>query len=649
MQPWAGYSLLALTLLGACGGGDDTVADAGDGDGDGDAGVSDGDVSDADEAADAGEAADADLADALVEARLDITVEVGGTVQVTPPGEACTGTCSYTYAAGASVFLLPEPVGCQRLDSWSGDCSGDMPCTLVMDGNKTVAAMFEGGTALDVTVPSDPSGMVQSTPGGIACPPDCHQEFSGCDEPVILTASENLLGWEGDCRGDCACELTMDESHHVVALLSDPLLERADHIIGEHLYPGAVAADAMGNTFLVGRFFASMVLDGAWVTAPGGKTDIFVLALDSSGTTLWARHFIGTLGNDVGEAIAVDAAGDVYVAGKYYGDVDFGDGPVPPGASGSGAFVAKYAGDDGELLWVQTAVDGAPQILGLAIDQNGDVVLTGRFGDATTLGTWDLTGGDVAALVAKLEGDSGDVVWAWGSTGYVAFGSAIAVDGNNRIVVAGSSYGTFDLGCGPIGSGSTMDIFIAAFDEDGDCVWSDPYSGPWYDEVEGLTVLSDDSIVMVGLFGQTLSFGGDLMTSLGTSAYVVRFDEDGVHQWSADHGHSAAARAVTHNSADEIIVVGEHSGDFDLGDGVQACTVNGRHNAFLAVYSADGDYLWSRDYGKHEWTYGSSVVVRPDDDIVLTGYFQDTVDFGEGDVTSLTPDHPNTYILEVSP
>jgi hypothetical protein len=468
---------------------------------------------------------------------------------------------------------------------------------------------------------------------------------------VILKASENLLGWEDDCRGDCPCELTMDESHHVVALLSDPLLERADHVVGEHLYAHAVAADGAGRRFVTGKFYDSMILDGSWVTAAVDNSDIYLLALDDTGATMWAHHFSGTIGDDDAVTIAVDAAGDVVVGGKFYGDVDFGDGDVPSPEDGGGAFVAKYDGDDGTLLWVQTLTGGAPMVSGLAIDQNQDVVITGRFDEASTIGTMDLTGGDVAALTAKLEGDTGDVAWAWGSTGYVASGSAIAVDGNDRIVIAGTSYGSFDLGCGSTGSGSTMDIFIAALDEDGDCIWSDPYSGPSYDEVEGLTVLSDGSIVMVGMFMQMISFGGDNLTSLGTSAYLVRFEADGTHVWSSAHGGWGGysyARSVAHNSADELVVVGEHSGEFALADGVKACTVNQRFNAFLAVYSVDGDYLWSRDYGKHEWTYGNSVTVRPDDDIVMAGYFNDTVDFGEGDVTSLGGS-PNAYVLEVSP
>lgn len=66
----------------------------------------------------------------------------------TPDGDiACSGTggvCTARYPAGDTVMLTATPEGvATQFDSWSSDCAGQgNPCTLNLDGDKTVAALF---------------------------------------------------------------------------------------------------------------------------------------------------------------------------------------------------------------------------------------------------------------------------------------------------------------------------------------------------------------------------------------------------------------------------------------------------------------------------------------------------------------------------
>jgi hypothetical protein len=94
------------------------------------------------------------------------------------------------------------------------------------------------------------------------------------------------------------------------------------------------------------------------------------LTVKYSGTTgamLWQHKFSGP-GNFSGTpyGLVVDAGGDVIVAGRS-------GGPFT-----SGFYTAKYAGNDGALLW-ERRTNGVAQ--SVAVSAGGDVVVTGYTGD----------------------------------------------------------------------------------------------------------------------------------------------------------------------------------------------------------------------------------------------------------------------------
>jgi hypothetical protein len=77
-----------------------------------------------------------------------------------------------------------------------------------------------------------------------------------------------------------------------------------------------IAMDGSGNVYVTGGTFGR--LDG---NSSAGGRDIFVVKYSSTGAKQWIRQF-GTSGDDVGDDIAVDGSGNVYVTGKTEGDLD---------------------------------------------------------------------------------------------------------------------------------------------------------------------------------------------------------------------------------------------------------------------------------------------------------------------------------------
>jgi hypothetical protein len=93
------------------------------------------------------------------------------------------------------------------------------------------------------------------------------------------------------------------------------------------------------------------------VTSAGGA-DIFVTKLDAAGDLLWKK----TTGDGTDQqlyAMAVDAAGDIVVAGDFTGTIDFGAGALTS-AGAADVYVAKLD-PSGNALWSKRAGDALPQ------------------------------------------------------------------------------------------------------------------------------------------------------------------------------------------------------------------------------------------------------------------------------------------------
>ena len=90
----------------------------------------------------------------------------------------------------------------------------------------------------------------------------------------------------------------------------------------------SIAIDASGNAYTTGFFNETVDFDpGAGVSnlTSAGEADIFISKLDANGNFVWAKRMGGT-SVDKATSIAIDAAGNVYTTGYFYGTVDFDPG-----------------------------------------------------------------------------------------------------------------------------------------------------------------------------------------------------------------------------------------------------------------------------------------------------------------------------------
>ena len=84
--------------------------------------------------------------------------------------------------------------------------------------------------------------------------------------------------------------------------------------------------------------------------------------------------------------------------------------------------------------------------------------------------------------------------------------------------------------------------------------------------------------------------------------------------------------------ADNVLVTGFFQGTVDFGGG--ALSSAGNSDVFLAKYDAAGAHLWSQRFGDTGVDVGRAIAVDGAGNVLVTGILRGTVDFGGGPLTS---------------
>jgi hypothetical protein len=215
------------------------------------------------------------------------------------------------------------------------------------------------------------------------------------------------------------------------------------------------------------------------------------------------------------------------------------------------------------------------------------------------------------------------------------FGNAVAVDGSKNVILGGDFYGTIDLGGGPLTSAGAYDIYLAAFTPGGAHVWSKSFGDPSEQVIQGVAVDGSGNIVIAGYFNGTIDFGGGALVSAGLrDVFVAKFASDGSYLWAERFGDAdyQAANALAVDSNGNIIIAGVMMGSVNFGGGT--LTGAGAWDIFAAKLDPDGGHIWSGRVGDGNNQYAPAVAVDHADNVILAGYFNGTVDFGGGPLTS---------------
>lgn len=401
----------------------------------------------------------------------------------------------------------------------------------------------------------------------------------------------------------------------------------------------SIAVDGEGNVVLTGYFSGTLNFGGETYTSKGDH-DIFVAKLSPGGEHLWLEQF-GDVSKQVGRAIAVDDAGNVFVTGSFGGSMDFDDSCDDITAQGTTADIFVFKLDkDGVCVWSQS-YGGSGEDLGerVTVDGNGDVVLIGDFMDSMNVGVNTLgTKGGRDVFVAKIDASNADAVGgvSFGSSADNERGYGIATDGDGNVVLAGVFRGATSLGGDELPFVQDNDIGVAKLHavDPPSHDWSKAFGGPKSQACTSIAVDGSGNVVLTGGFNGSIDFGNSKFGNQDKEdfdVFVAKLDVNGNHLWSWPFGdeQDQIGHGTAVDKTGNVVLAGAFEGSMDFG---AMLTSEGDKDIFVAKLDpSSGKPLWSKQFGDAARQWATAVAVDHEGHVLLTGTFFGSADF-DGDV-----------------
>jgi hypothetical protein len=344
-----------------------------------------------------------------------------------------------------------------------------------------IGLAFDGADNIEVDAAGD---LVLSMSGGEVRQgkPLVYQEVNSARREIsgryVVLGDQTSIRNSRSAIRDHAVGFEIGDYDRTLPLIIDPVLAYSTYLGGGGNDEGnAITVDSAGNAYVIG-FTDSLNFPMANAAQPafaGGLQDAFVVKLDPSGTRVIYSTYIGGNGQDNGSAIAVDATGNAYVTG-YTGSTNF---PVinamQPAKNGEfNAFVTKLS-PTGGLLY-STHLGGSLGDYGssIAVDAAGNVYVAGvatspNFPLAGAIQT--APGGAADVYVAKLNPSGNSLVYSTYLGGAGNDGAtSIAVDSAGNVYLTGVTTSTNFRTANPLQAahgGGFFDAFVAKLNPSG--------------------------------------------------------------------------------------------------------------------------------------------------------------------------------------
>lgn len=219
---------------------------------------------------------------------------------------------------------------------------------------------------------------------------------------------------------------------------------------------------------------------------------------------------------------------------------------------------------------------------------------------------------------------------------------------DDSTVMTGYFYGSTKFGPGEpnetvMTSSGEDDIFVAQYNPDGSLAWAKRAGGSSYDSGYGIIALSDDSTVVTGRFCSSAKFGqGEpnqttLVSAGNNDVFIAKYNPDGTLAWAKRAGGSETdfGLGITALSDNSFVVSGKFNATatFGLGEPNQTIlTSAGYNDIFVARYNPNGTLAWAKCAGSLYTDLVMGITSLSDGSTVLTGYYNDTISFGKGEI-----------------
>ena len=348
--------------------------------------------------------------------------------------------------------------------------------------------------------------------------------------------------------------------------------------------------------------------------------------------TTWSQQ-IGTTGDDIGFALAVDSNGNIYLAGLTSADKSGDEKDL---------FLAKYS-SNGFQHWIQQA--GFERSVTAAVLQIKEATRLrlsaysreeGR--SVVILAAYSLEGKQIFSKIIKLPGITDGNGLAMDNDGHIFIPSAtpfnilkirksgekswgvelslglniraIATDTENSLYISGNMKQSLN---GKNSKGGT-DIFLQKISKYGPKIWSRSFGTMLDESATALAIKDAEAIAVVGNIPQTVGTDDDEPGK--HDVFVINYNSAGKQQWKyiLKGLNSEQSTVVAWTPAGDLLVSGFT--DSSLEDQLHS----GKEDVFLAKFDSAGVLLWLRQFGTSENERPFALAIGRAGQIYVTGF-----------------------------
>ncbi|MEM1033166.1 MAG: hypothetical protein AAGN82_22670 [Myxococcota bacterium] len=165
--------------------------------------------------------------------------------------------------------------------------------------------------------------------------------------------------------------------------------------------------------------------------------------------------------------------------------------------------------------------------------------------------------------------------------------------------------------------------------------WGNVYGNGFEQRGHDVDVDSGNNLVVTGYHFGAIDFGDGPLSSVGNrDLFLAKIDPQGNEVWSQQFGDASAQFGwdVMVAPNDDIIVGGYFFGQVDLGG--SNLISGGQRDAVLARFDGAGNHLFSARFGGTQEDLARTVAAGPNGEMAIGGYFEGTIDFGGGALVS---------------
>ena len=266
---------------------------------------------------------------------------------------------------------------------------------------------------------------------------------------------------------------------------------------------------------------------------------------------------------------------------------------------------------------------------------DGNVIMGTDFEESANFGSGSITSNgatDIAIVKYDSDGEFLNLLHIGGTSD-----NQIRHIKNNefgQIYVCGIFYGTIEIGTYSFTSVGSQDIFLTKVDTNGDILWATTIGGIKTDECAALSISNNGNIILGGDFYGEITIGDStLINENGQNIWVASFSDEGEYNKCISIGGTSSdyLSSISCNSFDEIIIAAAWFGNFTFGD----TTITTPYQTGLSYGTMNSELTpqWMKTIDGTNLAYPISLNIGEDNNILLSGNFNDTLTFGDSTYT----------------